>query len=83
MGQHTDFILLGFSKAFDKVSHEKLLHKLHRYGISGHVLHWIKAFLANRSQTVVLENEKSSRVSVTTGVSQGSVLGPFLFFLSS
>ena len=53
-GQQTDLILLDFSKAFDMVNHEKLLLKLHRYGIRGHVLHWIKAFLANRSQTVVL-----------------------------
>ena len=64
-GQQTDLILLDFSKAFDKVSHEKLLFKLHRNGVRGHVLHWMIAFLANRSQTVVLEGEKSSQVSVT------------------
>ena len=74
-GQQNDLIMLDFSKAFDKVSHEKLLLKPHRYGVRGHVLHWIKAFLASRSQTVVLEGEKSSQVSVTSGVSQGSVLG--------
>ena len=47
--QHTDIILLDFSKAFDKVSHEKLLLKLHHCGVRGQVLHWIKAFLSNRS----------------------------------
>ena len=79
-GQQTDLILLDFSKAFDKVSHEKLLLKLHHYGIRGHVLHWIKAFLANRSQTIVLEGEKS-QVLVPSGVPQGSVLGSILFLV--
>ena len=80
-GQQTDLILLDFSKAFDKVSHEKLLFKLHRYGVRGHVLHWTNAFLANRSQTVVLEGEKSSQVSVTSAIPQGSVLNPILFLV--
>ena len=67
-GQQTDLILLDFSKAFDKVSHEKLLLTLHQYGIRGNVLYWVKAFLSNRFQTVVLENEKSFQVAVTSGV---------------
>ena len=79
-GQHTDLILSDFSKAFDKVSQEKLLLKLHHCGVRGQVLHWIKAFLSNRSQTVVLESAKSSQVTITSGVPQGSVLGPNLIF---
>ena len=54
-GKQTDLILLDFSKVFDKVNHEKLIHKLHGYGVRGKTLSWIKAFLNGRSQTVVLE----------------------------
>ena len=44
MGKQTNLILLDFSKAFDKVAHEKLLLKLHQYGIRGDTLNWIKDF---------------------------------------
>ena len=58
----------------------KLLHKLHQHGARGNTPSWIKAFLTGRSQTVVLEGEISSEIPVNSGVSQGSVLDPLLFF---
>ena len=70
-GRQTDLILLDFSKAFDKVSHEKLAYKLFHYGVQGKTLDWIKGFLADRSQRVVLDGVSSSSIPVTSGVPQG------------
>ena len=56
-GKQTDLILLDFSKAFDKVNHSKLIWKLHQYGIRSNVLHWVQAFLSNRSQSVIVRGE--------------------------
>ena len=78
MGKQIDLILLDFSKAFDKVAHEKLLLKLHQYGIRGDTLNWIKDFLDNRKQTVVINGINSDEVPVSSGFPQGSVLGPIL-----
>ena len=77
----TDVILLDFSKAFDKVSHQLLLSKLQYYGIAGQLLGWISSFLSGHTQRVVCGGQSSDPVNVASGVPQGSVLGPLLFLL--
>ena len=74
-----DAVYTDFSKAFDSVPHERLLLKLNAIGIRGKVLQWIKSFLSDRKQRVILGKEKSGWLSVTSGIPQGSVLGPILF----
>ena len=70
---------VNFSKASDKVSHTKVLHKLAHCGINGKTLAWIAAYLQNRAQFVVIDGTRSTTTPVTSGVLQGSVLGSTLF----
>ena len=74
-----DVAILDFSKAFDTVPHDKLLHKIDSYGIQGNTLKWLSSFLKDRTMKVVVEGEQSKSVTVESGVPQGTVLGPLMF----
>ena len=69
------------SKAFDRVWHAGLIFKLQSQGVKGEALLWIKDYLANRQQRVVIEGNSSSWGNICAGVPQGSVLGPLLFLV--
>ena len=77
----TDVAIMDFSKAFDKVSHQRLLLKLDHSVIRGKTNKWIQAFLANRTQRVFLNGEHSCKTHVKSGVPKGSVLSPCLILL--
>jgi len=76
-----DVILIDFSKAFDVVPHTDLIEKLASMGVCTLTLHWIQAFLSDRSQVVNVNGTTSTPGAVTSGVIQGSVVGPILFVL--
>ena len=77
----TDSIFLDFAKAFDKVDHDILLLKVKNFGITGKIYNWIKNFLSNRYQAVVVDNVLSYLAKVISGIPQGTVLGPILFLI--
>ena len=80
-GSNIDCIYLDFAKAYDKVDHGILIHKLKALGIGGKIGRWILCFLTGRNQQVLIRGRKSSISILISGVPQGSVLGPLLFLI--
>ena len=81
-GQQTDTLIMDFAKAFSKVNHTLLIHKLNQYGSQGEISRWISDFLNNGRQAAVVSGARSVFVSVQSGVPQGGIrLGPCLFLI--
>ena len=79
--KHVIGVFMDLSKAFDTIDHTILLYKLEHYGIRGLALSWFEDYLKNRTQYVYYHSNSSSKLNLTCGVPQGSILGPLLFLI--
>lgn len=80
-GGQVDSVYTDFTKAFDKVDHCRLVGKLKGHGINSNLVEWFSSYLSDRSQYVVIGRSSSERFRPTSGVPQGSILGPLLFVI--
>ena len=80
-GQEARIVQIDFSATFDRVNHQRIMHKLCSVGIGGSVLSILTQFLSDRSDIYMVDGCRSKLVNVMSGVPQGSVLGPILFLL--
>ena len=80
-GNDADLVYLDFAKTFDLMPDNRLIYKLHNYGIGGNLLHWIRNFLSNRRQQVWVNSTLSNGENVTSGEPNSSIFGPVLFII--
>lgn len=80
-GQISGLTLIDLRKAFDLVDRPTLLQKLQLYGLNEEAVNWFRSYLSDRQFQVVIDNQFSTKANITSGVPQGSILGPLLFIL--
>ena len=80
-GGQVDMVYMDMSKAFDKVSHPRLLQKLRSFGFGGSLLQWFDSYMTGRHQRVTVLGATSEPLPICSGVPQGSILGPALFLI--